>query len=92
MVVNLGDGSSKDKQLSEAMMTLVQGVKDGRADLGGTRIGGHVALVRAPIDGPWSGIESPPVRWRPHSPLGGYRQARQDVKNGKVAKSRVLAC
>lgn len=29
MVVNLGDGSSKDKQLSEAMMTLVQGVKDG---------------------------------------------------------------
>ena len=30
MVVDLGDGSSKDKPLSEAMMTLVQGVKDRR--------------------------------------------------------------
>ena len=30
MVVDLGDGSSKDKPLSEAMMALVQGVKDCR--------------------------------------------------------------
>ena len=30
MVVDLGDGSSKDKQLSEAVMSLVQGVKDSR--------------------------------------------------------------
>jgi transcriptional regulator with XRE-family HTH domain len=30
MVVDLGDGSSKGKQLSEAMMSLVQGVKDSR--------------------------------------------------------------
>jgi transcriptional regulator with XRE-family HTH domain len=30
VVVDLGDGSSKGKQLSEAMMSLVQGVKDGR--------------------------------------------------------------
>lgn len=30
MVVDLGNGSSMDKPLSEAMMTLVQGVKDNR--------------------------------------------------------------
>ena len=30
MVVDLGDGSTKGKQLSEAMMSLVQGVKDSR--------------------------------------------------------------
>jgi transcriptional regulator with XRE-family HTH domain len=30
MVVDLGDGSSRGKQLSEAMMSLVQGVKDSR--------------------------------------------------------------
>lgn len=29
-IVDLADGSSKGKQLSEAMMVLVQGVKDGR--------------------------------------------------------------
>jgi len=30
VVVDLADGSSKGKPLSEAMMVLVQGVKDGR--------------------------------------------------------------